>query len=878
MSTLTSNAKLYSYLEGYEVCCYTGQSLQVVTKSIRQLLFHEFRVLFPENELPIDKLNRLFDTVDKFYIRYYDRMKNIKSPAKVATLADNSKSDKNTLDDMISKILGKPNCQNLALAYISKSKNPNVIDLCERCPRYAYHKFCLAIVTEAEYEDLVLDINFHVAEYKYLALALLSITNILIQDLKVDLCLLTKYYSLYTHVLSCAHIYELMNPSGEPRMEYIHKTLKLLTSEPLDYTDPTYQKYDQLLTSVFEDVKEGKLPYAREMHRALSINQHIIKKPFDEETDYYCSMKGTAQSSFTGIRQSLPSSAFEVDYHKYDPRVKAFDEYIGYKSRYMELSEEQLKSIKWALVTLAINNPGKFKERFIVIGDNASQDRCNVYQNRSSPILSALPNDCTGDQDKGRQSLRTRTLRWYLEDDPNKKIGITSTDFSNATDTIDQRFTHRVVEFIFGPEYANFWDYVSELPKEMRPNGRANDAENIIYIQKVGQPQGMLGSFNIFALCHHFLFLMDMKELGMTNYRASQYYTVLGDDSCFETIVPEVHFYDRDDPITDSAGIARSYLEIAHFDKCTKFANLIVNLDKTTSVHCDSVEAKLDFAKVTYRNGELFSPVPFRLAMRYSQSFDNKLAVSLWRADRGDPIANNLLDLQIEELPENSREAYRNIIRCGELPFLDAFKDKREYSPVYRNTLRYCLAYNILTVGLAFTNLSDSKRDSSRYDQFDRTLATVFSRQQSRRLDNIDPNHKVMQILYKNGEIISTLHEIYKYDDFDDQFIALCMASFMKGIEEEITWTVYQILAFGRQLQQLSRLNLSAEQCNDFFPELIPFSDFRRDYNIISQKLITRGITKSTGERTYLFRKTFDLMNELQRQLKLSFEGLTLNN
>lgn len=874
MSTSTSvNAKLYSYLPGYEAVCFTGSDIKTVTNSIRQLCIDEIKVQFPDQPLPMDRITKILSNVDKFFIRYYDRMRRTSS-SKVRNLADKSKEDKNTLDSMLSNLMSSDNCSLELAAYMALSQKGEPIDICQKCPWYCYHKFCMIYVTDCSDDAIIQRVQFNIAEYKYLAMAVLQLANLLVTYYNVSIRDLDIHYTVFTNILTCSHIYELMNPSGETREEYLTDALNLLKSPSIPYTTDEYQKYDELLTAVFKDVILGKRTYAKEMHNALFAAKYFMTKPFDPDYDYYYSMKGTGQSSYTGEHHSLQSSAFEVDIHKDDPRVKAFDSFIHYESKYKVLNEGEPRP-DVCIKTIGINNPGKFKPRIIHIADNPLQDRCNWIHRRLMNMVARIPSDSTKNQDKGRAFLQQLTRDWYFQPKADK-IGIYCTDFSNATDTVDQRFTHRVLEFVFNsPEVADFWDYVSQLDKQFVHA----DGSREMYSQQTGQPQGLLASFLIFALCHHFLFLMDMKEMGMEDIRASSYYTVLGDDAVYNTVVPETRFYDPEEPFYDQEGIQRSELEIAHFDKCRAYAGFIINYDKSDSAHQWSDEAKLDFAKVTYRNGKLFSPIPFRLAMRYALSFDDKLAVSLWRADRDDSLANRLLDIQLSYLPEDKVDAYRNLIRCGELPFLDRFYDRQERPEQYINRVRYALAVSLLNAGLSFTIIGDNFRSNLSYDQYDKAMSTIFTAKQQLRLDMIDIEHKVMLLLYKNAEIIQTLHEIYSQNDFDDQFLTMCLASFMGDQKEEILWMIYDIASFQRSLGiAAANPNVDRQLLEENFPIMKPLRDIKKDIGIISNGFMTRGITKRPGEASYLFRRTLDLLDSLHQQLDLSFDESTVDN
>lgn len=869
MPTSTSvNAKLYSYLPGYETCCFTGQDYGKVTSSIQMLIDDELRICFPELK-QFRGVEKIYANIEKFFIRYYDRMKRIKDPARVKSLADDSKSSKTMLEDIISRIMRSPDDPTACVAYWN-GKSPEPSDICIRCPWYINHKFCLMIVSNYSEDVETTFLSFPVAEYKYLALAMFQMVSLLVNQCGVDIGSMSDYNTLFTDILTCSHIYELMNPSGSARQEYLDDAISMLTAPHIDYTTEEYQRYDELLSSVFRDIIRGDKVYVQDMHNAIFGSRHSLTDKFDASKDYYYSMKGTGQSGYTKEKHSLQSSAFEVDIHILDERVREFDAFIGYESHYKKPVEGTTLP-DTVIRTLGINNPGKFKIRVIHIADNPLQDRCNWIHRRLMNLVQKIPSDCTKDQDKGRRFLQSLTRNWYLQYPNTEKIGIYCTDFSNATDTVDQRFTHRVLEFIFhSKEVAEFWDYVSQLTKTMV----MADGSEVKYQQQTGQPQGLLASFLIFALCHHFIFLMDMKELGMEDIEPSKFYTVLGDDAVYNTVVPELEFLDDGEFIQDEAGLPRSVLEMAHFQKCAKYAGFKINYDKSVSTHYNGSEAKLDFAKVTYRNGRFFSPIPFRLAMRYSISFDDQLAVSIWRADRDDSKASRMLDLQIGRLDPSVQQKYTDLIRCGELPFLARFTDTIQRSEEYINKVRYALAVSLLNAGLAFTLLGDSKRSRSAFDQFDATMASVFTTAQQMRLENIDANHKVMHLLVENAAVLQTLHDIYQLDNLDDRFLAMCLASFMGDQKEEVLWLIYGIADFQNSLRMAkANPNINRQELAALFPAMPALQDIKKDIGIISNKFLTRGITKRPGESSYMFRKTLNLLDELSVQLDSSFSG-----
>lgn len=861
MATSTLS-KLYGYLKGYETSCYTGAPKSEVANSIFELLADELSILFSDIDQELHKriLNRITKQVDAYLSKYYERMRKLKTSIIVKEVADKAKADSSSLSKLMSIIIqgeSKPmDC--LGVGIMSTNTVKSVCDICDGCPYYLKHRFCVLYQNSVEdEEDAQLDaelFDFKLPESVHLALAMLKLANSLITDLGVDLNRLTTYYMLFNHILVCSKVFELMNPSDEARQMQIDEAKALLTCTPLDRESETYQSYLQVLYSVFEDVKEGKKPYIRAMSRALNRNKDFINSSYDPDEDAYYSLKGTGQSLFTGIHESIVSSSVEVDYYK--DLFTEFDAKVGFISHYrdkgdLDITQDQVYCIR----TIMINNPGKFKGRIIHIFDNPIQDRANFIQRRTKSILNSLQNDCTTNQDKGRDFLRLKTLEWATERSDDQRIGIYNFDFSNATDTLDQYFQWEVLNFIFGPEVANFWDTVSKLPKYIQNvNG-----EYERYDQSCGQPQGGLGSFNAFALAHHFIFLMDMKILGFEHHTAEEFYAVLGDDSTCNSIEPEIDYYDPSDLQYDIEQIPRSKIEILHMDICAQFAGFKVNYSKSESTHWDSLEAKLDFAKVTFRNGQFFSPLPFRLAMNYSRSYDAQLAVAIWRGERSEVNATKLMDLILRKINNTTVTA---IVKCGLLPYLEPFVDKGiEFNNAWLARVRYCSTISHLNMMLACLTMADHKRDWADIDTFDRALSLLFSPKQIQLANDTDPNHKVFRVIERNEEILNLLKNIYVFEDQDDQLLALLLSPLSANFAENDDF-VDQLISLSQtgKILKLASKDSSVD-VSTVFPDFD--SKYTSQIQRFANQFVTRGIAKKPREEVVLFRSVLREMNQL---------------
>lgn len=853
--TKSGKDKLYGYLDGYEQCCFTGSPKREVVASYRELLTNEARLLFrnqPDASIPVDILTGL---ADRFLTAYYSRMSNCRNSAKCAELADLAKEDSKSLSYLLSLIMTGATSQigTLAVCPINSEQISSVIDICDKCPYYLSHKFCIAydlLNEEQDVTDMFHPIKFKLVEYKFLALGMIRLAHHLMSTCQVDVNNLISYHMLFEFSITIGKIFELMNPSEQVRQNYLDDAEKMLTSEPLSKDTDEWSYYHSILKEVFDDITEGKKRYIRDMRNAIDKSQDLLHSKFDPKYDYYTSLKGTAQSKYTGIKESLISSGLEVDIYK--DEYREYDEHIGYISYYPDKDQNFQGEIPTTR-TILINNPGKFKPRIIHIGDNPTQDRCAYIHRRLSKLLSYLPEDSTGDQDRGRTFLQKATLEWFLEPDKLEKKGIYCFDFSNATDTLDQGFQHEVLEFIFDPIIARFWDQVSGHDKYIQVvNGGYK-----LYHQTCGQPQGLLGSFDAFALAHHFIFLMDMKILGLEDHSAREFYSILGDDSVCSSIEPEYETFPEDNTLQDEEGISRSTTEMVHFGICKYYAGFKINYDKSTSTHWCSDEAKQDFAKVTYRNGSLFTPIPFRLAMNYSSSIDSKLAVAIWRGDRNDPLCREYMNIVLESCDP----IIGDIIRSGQIPYLEKFADDTiVYNASWLARLRYATAVAHLSMALCFSVVSDLERDQSPFDAIERAMRKMLSRRVSEKINNVDPNHKIFRVLEDNVEVIQLLHNIYEQKSLDDKYLALACSTLGEEFLQGDIFDCLYTLGTTRRLLLYSKSNPDTD-LSQVFPDFNV--SMIREISNFSERLMTRGIAKKPREKVSVLKSELSILNEL---------------
>lgn len=845
------NAKLYDYLKGYETVGFTGSSKATVLKSLVDLIELESEMLQINPDLLQPILSVLKSDMDLFLTKFYDRMHNQKDHLKVPLMAEKAKADSSALSALVSLLLSGANCPMedcffSPLAKAGEVDTDHAIDLSINCPYYVKNKFCMIYSLESDDNIYLEAIRFQLPEYKYLARACLRLFHFLLKELGVGLQNIIQFHMIFQYLITASKVYELMNPTGSARQVYIDSALECLTQEPLDRSSEKYQYYLGVLHDVFQDIRAGDKPYIQDISNALQRSDEFVKSKYKPSGDDYLSMKGTAQKKNTRVKYSLVSSAFEID--QYADQFKLYDDFVHFESHYRshDDTDQKIMSVR----TILINNPGKFKPRIIHIFDNPLQDRCNYIHRRLQAILDGMDCDCTRHQDDGRTFLKNVTLEWAVSRDI-EKPGVYCFDFSNATDTLDQGFQGEVLNFIFGPEVAHFWDQVSKLDKFIQ----FSDGSYHRYTQHCGQPQGGLGSFPAFALAHHFIFLMDMKLLGFEDRKPTEFYRVLGDDSVSTSMDPEIDFFDPNDPWIDGDGIPRSSIEELHFDICQEFAGFKINFSKSESAHWTSQEAKLDFAKVTFRNGILFTAIPFRLAMNFSKSYNSQLAVAIWRGERNDPKARSFMDLILKRSPSPDLAM---IVKSGIVPFLDPFKEPGlMLNPSWESRVKYACALSHLTNGLTFMSLTDSERADPRGDTFTRAFSSLFSDRQMTALDSVDPNHKVFRVIEENYQILELLSRIYEEIDPDERFWILACSPLGEDTMSGPMFDCLYDLAKTNDLLRKAKAN-PAVDVSQVFPDFD--MKFMRSLQQLSGKFLTRGITKKPREEAMILRNILDIM------------------
>lgn len=536
-------------------------------------------------------------------------------------------------------------------------------------------------------------------------------------------------------------LYNETNPDPKEWRRQEDNTLAILTQKP---TRKPNRKVAKAYYHVKQDIQEAITilrkhqdqkrikPYVLEISKAIVSNWYFLHSSYEDE-DLYVSMAADAaeveELKKLGISASILKSAFEGD-----PLVGCkFDEHVGYESHYSKAR----KNFKEWIKTIHITNPGKFKTRAIHLAIAAIQDRCAYIHRRLARLLRSIPSDCTINQKKGVDFTLKISNPLWRED-----MGwpsVLAFDWSNATDKLWSWFQEDVLKLVFDKEVVDLWHTVSTCPKLFCHQ----DGTKETYYQVNGQPQGLLGSFEAFALAHHMMMLITMRLSGRQDQLASDFYRVLGDDSIICSITE-----DRDNIV------GNSYAEVC--DWC----NVPINRVKSTEILFDNPVALVEFAKVYTLDGQYFSPIPERLANRIGTPGKEYFAFAgaFWGQRHGmDNVSmmKRMIDKYYTDQTDN--HLANLMLFSGVIPSFASlgieFVDRELAQSEEAVKLALCYWLNKIKATFALNGMSDkAKENLSLTDkEIKDALLEFIPENLSFIIDAIDDNqHKLMKVLQQN--------------------------------------------------------------------------------------------------------------------------------
>lgn len=709
----------------------------------------------------VDQYLNYIDTVlIEFSHLIQDEIKGVNQTLSARCQVDDWKHDLKLIEEMINSVLYLDEESDITLLSKSSLKPDNTCDACvlyDKKLNYCPYRYIWLSMKGDDCQYHIQYCDFRTKSYRFVARKLIKLLyNLLYNNagLKSNRPLLRL---ILTPITSYSHFYETMNPVGNASKEECINTIEMLTlpSKQSQVINNTSNREILItLDVVMDDIQNTDLRYIQNIKTVLS-NFEIL--PFNER-DYYYSLKATPKKVNGKQMKSLFSSIYEDDPIKDFEWTKAFDERFGYRSSYSE-TKSYISGCN--IKTTRIDNPGKYKGRAIHIACNAIQDRCSFIHNRLMSIENSLIESCVKNQFKGVQFLLDATSKWVQQKDRSQGASLYNFDFTNATDTLDQEVQRKVINFFLGQEAGNFFYEISRLEKHFIYNELRSSKDyqvDIPYIQSYGQPQGLLGSFDGFNLFHYLLMLGVMKQAGLENYPSSKFFRILGDDSAIYTIVPD-----------EEGTIPEIYRRLA------QSANLIINLDKSNLIYHDPDKAfaTIDFAKVSVTNGEIDSPIPFRLISQCGNNL-GLYATAFW------VLAKNLQykeEFLLSVLEEDSNQEFSSwfysIYRAGLTSYYyneESFK----WDPVVA-LHAVIICYSMLTKNLWEKDISHKDRHNRRpslvLQELDKLLLTNVNKSDlNTDLDLLDPHHKINNIRVKNHDIAKILQNSVLYTETDTVF------------------------------------------------------------------------------------------------------------
>jgi len=627
------------------------------------------------------------------------------------------------------------------------------------------------LVKGVDIEDEILDIyisNNYPKMYAPLFVAMFKVSLACQKTRESEPELFAELKSLAFSLYERGGLYNETNPDKWEWRRQEQSTLDILTKEP---TRKENERVKKAFNNVLRDIREGieflKMrhrdsvkPYVLEICQAIVATERYCHSSYTDD-DLYLSMAADAakikELSDLGIRSSLLKSALEVD-----PLCDCeFDKHVEYVSHY---NKGDYKG-PW-IITIQIPNPGKFKTRSIHLTISAIQDRCAYIHNRLAALLARIPSDCTKDQSKGiRFTLQITDPTWR---ENRNWPSVLAYDWSNATDKLWSYFQEAVLGLIFDKEVVDFWHLVSSCDKEFRHK----DGSVTPYHQVNGQPQGLLGSFDAFALAHHIIMLMTMQLSDKEDILGSQFYRVLGDDSIICSVTNDKYNI-----------VGNMYMEVC------EWCNVPINIVKSTQVLWDQPVALVEFAKIHALNGEYFSPIPERLANRIGKHNQDYYAFAgaFWGQRHGMDnrgMIESLIDRYYQGEDEN--HLAKVLMFSGIIP---SYADLGFSDPVLSETeeaiqLALCYWYNKIKATFALNALSDKAKERLNFadKEMKDALLEMIPEQLTWLFDRVqDHNHKLMKAIEQNLDKESVIKQLL--DCSSDQ--ALVIAASVKLTVDE---------------------------------------------------------------------------------------------
>ena len=816
-------------------------------------------------------LNLIFLWISKFLDAFWKQSRGCKDGHEVKDFADNCKQRRNDVLRVVSDCINGKAPAFPGDYYVVDKKAMHIVDL-----SYYPNSFLGTLCYMEELQEVISSVEltsrpgFYVYLHKIL-FHLLASFDISEEDYEHEK---EKVIQLLLLSVSLGQVYEHMNPTPEVMEEY---GLDLLNQLRQESKEPS-EDFWHLFQEVVKDINSPKTPKNRYVHDIIDAKKAFLHSDRNHYiiSDYYLTAKAsTSEITINGHRvklNSLYSSVFEFDPILGQEAVERFDKLIGYQSGYLSEFDlpDQIKLILRVVITQMIYNPGKFKPRGIHVGCNSIQDRCKYLHRVFADFLNQIDSCCMKQHFDGVKFLKKVTTPSYRTEFQNN---VFVSDFSNATDTLNQSFQCKVIECLFNKTYADFWEVISKLPKTFR---HPQDHSYEDYIQMTGQPQGLLASFDSFSLAHIFLICMLMKLFNMGDVSLTDTLAIVGDDSVIS--YPSRH------ELNSELGV--TFYE-CHSWLCRE-VSLIKNDSKTGKSFFDErgyySHEVLDFAKISIQDGVFVTPIPYGLAAGYSvKPGFTDLQLIFWLNSKGltyKQLAYRRVFKTFYNKPDQLM-AVTSVLSSGELQFLKNFEDPELFNSIdssIRGVSQYAFYLNQLEHTFLSSILSESRKECLNSENFlERSLASLEEdfykfKDIFKYIPILLQNHKYNIMITENMQLAINLQDILDQGTTED--VALLLGVLMTEEYQSLFKHLLGIKEVIDNCLETDDQDIWMMFCYQDFSPFKELSDPLKNFQVKSMKKVSSSSTillKSSARKVHQYLSQSSYLRSCQIECMSNF-------
>jgi len=249
--------------------------------------------------------------------------------------------------------------------------------------------------------------------------------------------------ALIVLIKSYSAIYQIVNLTEVEYKEKVDEFIDTITSTADEGSLP---QLEIMLDDLIEDIQYSDLPYILDWKRAFGlIRRYQATERWNFSHAHYSLNSTGSRATWQG--RGIPANGMLYSLIERDLNLSDMDEIIGYKSYYATDTWPTLVQDHSVFTFVPKNTRGV---RPIQMADNPLQDRCNYFAILGKRILRLISNDCTYNQDKGLDAVKS-ILRHQ-----DKVYKTYNLDSKSATDNIGLAQIKLLWTKLFGSKYAEY--------------------------------------------------------------------------------------------------------------------------------------------------------------------------------------------------------------------------------------------------------------------------------------------------------------------------------------------------------------------------------------------------------------------------------------